>query len=403
MFKQNSGRRGQAFGFTRLLAGLACLLAFTTSVGNGTASAAKILFIGETPELAMGDPFVLEHLEGLGHEVTYEVGIDTSGDDVVGFDLLVMSSTNLTSNIRENGFDLIPEPILTWESSMVRIVPGEFFMTEDQMSGDMGSVINVVDASHPIMAGLDVSDGTELEIFDGDQNLFGLTGEVAPGAELVAVGAEPCCDEDRTMIVVLPAGAQALPGSDFPDDASPGTRVFLPISDTSFEFLNDAGIQIFDNAVDYALGGSATLGDFNGDGLLDALDIDLLTGEVRAGNNSAAFDVTGDALVDQADRLSWIADLKKTWVGDVNLDGEFNTGDFVAAFTVGEYEDGTIGNSTWSEGDWDGNGDFDSGDFVAAFTDGGFEQGVRAATSAVPEPGTALLLVMGLAFGLRRK
>ena len=36
-------------------------------------------------------------------------------------------------------------------------------------------------------------------------------------------------------------------------------------------------------------------------------------------------------------------------------------------FAAGEFEDDIVGNSTWEEGDWNGDGDFSTGDLVAAF------------------------------------
>jgi hypothetical protein len=135
-------------------------------------------------------------------------------------------------------------------------------------------------------------------------------------------------------------------------------------------------------------------GDFDSNSLLDAADINALTMEILSGGNSLIYDLNGDGRVDAADRQVWVVDLKKTWIGDANLDGEFNSADFVEVFVRGEYEDGVAGNSTWEDGDWNGNGDFDSGDFVAAFSDGGYENGPRAAVSAVPEPSSGLLAVI---------
>jgi hypothetical protein len=37
----------------------------------------------------------------------------------------------------------------------------------------------------------------------------------------------------------------------------------------------------------------------------------------------------------------------------------------------------------WEEGDWNGDGDFDSGDLVAAFQEGLYERPSRAASNAV--------------------
>ena len=142
-------------------------------------------------------------------------------------------------------------------------------------------------------------------------------------------------------------------------------------------------------------------GDFNSNQDLDADDIELLSAEVRAGTNSAGFELSGDQLVDGADRSVWIKDLKNTYFGDSNLDGEFNSTDFVVVFSAGEYEDADPGNSTWAEGDWNGDGDFNSSDFVTAFSDGGYEKGPRPAAQAVPEPsgfvlGTGLLFCLSL-------
>ena len=63
-------------------------------------------------------------------------------------------------------------------------------------------------------------------------------------------------------------------------------------------------------------GGVGVVGDFNGNGVLDANDIDQLSADVRAGTNTAKFDVTGDLLVTQADREMWIHSLANTYVGD---------------------------------------------------------------------------------------
>jgi hypothetical protein len=135
-------------------------------------------------------------------------------------------------------------------------------------------------------------------------------------------------------------------------------------------------------------------GDFNNDAVLDAADIDLLATEVRAGTNTLSFDLNQDAKVDDADYQFWVKTLRKTWIGDANMDGLFSSADFVDVFQKGEYEDGVDNNSTWADGDWNGDGNFNSSDFVAAFQDGGYEQGTRPVISAVPEPSSMLPLLV---------
>jgi hypothetical protein len=118
------------------------------------------------------------------------------------------------------------------------------------------------------------------------------------------------------------------------------------------------------------------------------------------------FDLNDDSLVDAADRVVWIADVKQTYVGDANLDGEFNSSDFIFALASGEYEDGVEANSGWSTGDWNGNAEFDSSDLVNALQAGGYEAGPRAATRSVPEPAVAMLLSCGalpLAIGFHQR
>ena len=79
---------------------------------------------------------------------------------------------------------------------------------------------------------------------------------------------------------------------------------------------------------------------------------------------------------------------KQTYFGDADLDGDFDSNDFVAVFAAGQYEDVLVGNSTWATGDWNGDAEFGSGDMVFAFQFGGYELGPRAAAAVVPEPGS---------------
>jgi hypothetical protein len=144
-------------------------------------------------------------------------------------------------------------------------------------------------------------------------------------------------------------------------------------------------------------------GDFNGNGVLDAGDLDLQAAAMAGGAHPAAFDLNSDGLVNFADREQWVNVLKNTYMGDANLDGEFSSADFVAVFVAGKYETGTA--AGWAEGDWNGDGVFSSGDFVTAFSGGGYENGPRTGVSAVPEPASVTMLALGLLalVGARRR
>lgn len=141
--------------------------------------------------------------------------------------------------------------------------------------------------------------------------------------------------------------------------------------------------------------GSGVAGDFNGNGMRDTDDIDILSAAVRNNETDSKFDLNGDGNVDAADRTEWVEVLTNTHFGDSNFDGEFSSSDFVTVFVPAKYETGQP--AGWVEGDWNGDGEFTSSDFVAAFIGGGYESGPRpGGLQAVPEPSTLAMLLLGM-------
>ncbi len=152
----------------------------------------------------------------------------------------------------------------------------------------------------------------------------------------------------------------------------------------------------------------AELCDINGDGSCNVDDLSrsaLFSVNLTEGSENESdileYDISGDGRVDQNDLRTWLSEAAKTngiespYVrGDANLDGRFESDDLVSVFQAGKYELDTT--ASWSEGDWTGDQRFDSSDLVAAFQDGGYELGARAAVSAVPEPASAVLLLIGM-------
>jgi hypothetical protein len=146
----------------------------------------------------------------------------------------------------------------------------------------------------------------------------------------------------------------------------------------------------------------AVPGDFDANGQLDAADINALTNAIVTSSTDTRFDLDKNATLNLADHTYWVETLKKTYFGDANLDGEFNSADFVIVFQAGQYEDTAAGNSKWETGDWNGDTEFNSSDFVTAFQAGGYEKGPRPA-AAVPEPtGCLWLVALAVQFGIRR-
>jgi hypothetical protein len=137
-------------------------------------------------------------------------------------------------------------------------------------------------------------------------------------------------------------------------------------------------------------------GDYDDDHLLTVADVDLLMTRVREGPFGSNYDLNDDNKLDFSDVRTWVEDLKGTYLGDANLDGEFNSTDLVAIFQAGEYHDDITMKSTWATGDWNADGEFKSGDLVFAFAGGGYDFGPRAAARTVPEPTSTVALLTGL-------
>ena len=169
-------------------------------------------------------------------------------------------------------------------------------------------------------------------------------------------------------------------------------------------FTNDGAERVgIDNIRIVGEGGDLP-GDFDGDGVLTAKDINMLTAEIKNGQNNNRFDLNQDNFVNKDDHTVWVKDLKNAWLGDADFNGEFNSSDLVTVFVPGEYEDGIPMNSGWEEGDWNADGDFDSSDFVVAFADGGYEMGPPPQRlNAVPEPSSWILLVIGISCAAVRR
>ena len=138
-------------------------------------------------------------------------------------------------------------------------------------------------------------------------------------------------------------------------------------------------------------------GDFNGDGLLDAADIDLLS--TAMGGTDTSFDLTSDGLIDNLDREHWVGDLKMTHFGDADMNGAVEFADFLALASGFGSEAG------WSDGDFDGSGDVAFADFLMLANNFGQTSSVSSSAAAVPEPAAGLMAAFGVLglLGLRRR
>ncbi len=143
----------------------------------------------------------------------------------------------------------------------------------------------------------------------------------------------------------------------------------LPNSVSLGQFVTTTATDEFGNTSEFsacAVISNDIAGDFNHDGLLDALDIDVLVGEIAAGTNAAPFDLTGDALVNLADRDEWLSIAGAVnlssgnpyLLGDANLDGVVDGSDF-GIWNANKF----TAVARWSKGDFSADGFVDGSDF----------------------------------------
>ena len=179
------------------------------------------------------------------------------------------------------------------------------------------------------------------------------------------------------VISTEPNGPTSVVVTDLDDDGRLDVLVSASVSDSVSWFRNT--------------GDGPPRGDFNGDFVVDEQDIDLICEQIRGGGLDPSFDLTNDGSVNRGDHNELIVNILETDFGDSNMDGVFDSGDFVQVFTRGEYEDDEEGNSGWADGDWNCDGEFDTTDLVVAFTAGGFVRASRPGLNQVVSPAGAIL------------
>ena len=260
---------------------------------------------------------------------------------------------------------------------------GEF---SDHLITDVSDEINLLDGNwHHVAVTVDGDNFGNMFIDGAEVSYFSQSGE----------------DEISFMGDLLPDG---------PDHVAIGRNLDSGGPQWFYQGLID-DLRVYNTALStveiqslYELANTANSADFDGDGTLGIGDILLLQSEINVGNNDLRFDVNGDTIVDKGDVDFLVGHESNlnTYIGDANLDGEFNSGDLVEVFTAGEYEHAVEGNATWATGDWNSDGKFDSSDFVVAFTDGGYEVGPKN-IAAVPEPSGVALGTIGCGVVLQHR
>ncbi len=125
--------------------------------------------------------------------------------------------------------------------------------------------------------------------------------------------------------------------------------------------------------------------DYNGNGILDCQDIDLLQAAILSGSMSLEFDVNGDGAVNSLDFRDWVVGAKGTLLGDANFDFVVDASDF-NIWNANKFTSG----GGFCQGDFNGDGVVDTSDFNV-WNSTKFQS---ASPQVVPESQPHLLLLL---------
>jgi hypothetical protein len=212
----------------------------------------------------------------------------------------------------------------------------------------------------------------------------------------------------------------------FSGDASNGGLIFHPTFDASvdistvttgipagYTIFNAVGVGTYNTTTNtFYVGALATngattklllltssMGQFDANPGTTQSDLDVLSANL--GGNPDTYDLTGDGVVDNSDRLMLIEGIRATRPGDANFNRVVDTVDFnVLAASFGQNGLG------YASGNFDNVGPVDTVDFNLLAANFGFDNAETvagaAAGSAVPEPASLGLLALGGLLAMRR-
>ena len=125
-------------------------------------------------------------------------------------------------------------------------------------------------------------------------------------------------------------------------------------------------------------------GDFNGDQIVNDVDIDLLFAAVHSVSTDGQFDLDASGVIDASDVTLLVETILGTRFGDNDTDGDVDTRDLTTAIINFNSADGS--GKSWIQGDTDGDGDVDTRDLTRSiinFTGALAVEVARAANSGV--------------------
>jgi hypothetical protein len=222
----------------------AAILALSCLSGWQPADGAAILFyvdgVAAGQPTRVGDIPIRDRMLALGHTVTTVNDTDAATTDLVGKNLVVISSSIQSGDLAAfatSTLRTLPLPIVVYESALY----DELLMGGGGTNPTGLSTLNITLSSHPLAAGLT---GTAI---------------VYSSANVMSVGVTGTLGTDATIVATAPTGEPAIftygAGSRLSDNATiiAARRVGLYLNETGVPSANADGLRLFDTAVGYAL------------------------------------------------------------------------------------------------------------------------------------------------------
>ena len=249
------------------------------TVNQASAGRVVLMVVSDASAPVGGDPHLIDRLENtLGYTVVLADDDDASFD-LSGVDLVLVSasvsSIKISDTFRDASIPVLSIELNIWD---------DMEMTSAQTSYESQTQLDIVDAGHPMAAGLDVG----LVTVTGSAEIF-FSGTVGPNAEVVATIADQ--RNQQAAIFGYNASVEMLNGF-----TAPARRVGFFTNTDGPSTFDSNGWALFDAAVQWAQaevlrGGSDASAPVGGDSyIIDRLENTLGYTVVLADGDDASFE-----------------------------------------------------------------------------------------------------------------
>ena len=250
---------------------------------NGQALSGTVLYVTGSTWMNAADTAILSRLQGLGFTVQHKAASAATTADASGKALVVVSATVLSYSVADK-FRNVSVPVLTWENQIyddMGMVPATFGNYGTQGSQTHGSVVT---PSSPLAGGFS---GTVALTTSSTSYTWGIPSASARVITLTS-------DSSKAIVFGYAAG-ESMPGL-----VAPARRVGFFLDENTATVLNSNGWALFDDAVEWAVGGSTTPNDSDGDRIPDSAETNtgVFVNASNTGTDPNNPDTDGDGLPD---------------------------------------------------------------------------------------------------------